>query len=121
MVIGVLKELEVVSDPGDPVVVQTTKYSYTVSVRGRHPIFRYDNHHEDWLHQGHLDKHHRHVYDWKTGDRLPDSPIWVGADRWPTLSDVIDEAGQWYDEHWRELGSPNEFVPLSELRSGVQQ
>jgi hypothetical protein len=89
-------------------------------VRGRHPIFRYDNFHTDWLYPGHQDEHHKHLFDWKVGEQMEDSPIWIGAEKWPTLSDVINEAGDWYDAHYHELDYPNDFVPIAELRTGLQ-
>ena len=93
----------------DP-VVQTEMYSYAVGVRGVGPVFRYDNQHPGFLRSGHADPHHRHSYDWPTPRESVDSPEWIGADRWPTLRDVLEEARVWHSDHYGELESPDRFA-----------
>ncbi len=109
IVVNVLKTLEVLSGEGMDAMVQTVTYAYNVSIRGRFNIFRYDNLHST---KGHPDPHHKDVYDWRTGEQLPGSPLWVGIECWPTLADVILEAQQWYADHYGELDNPDEFPEL---------
>ena len=109
IVVGVWKILECVSPRGRPVEVQTLVYAYNVSVRGRNKIFRYDNQHASWLYAGHRDEHHKHVFDWQTGDESSDSPLWIGADRWPTLHEVIEEVRDWHAANRDALEAPDEF------------
>ena len=74
--------------------VQTTDYSYQVLRRAKGaaiPLFRYDN----APHHDHPDPHHKHRYDANGIEILP--PEHVGAEGWPTLGDVIEEAF----EHWQ--------------------
>jgi hypothetical protein len=52
-------------------------YAYTASVSGYGNIFRYDANHGR---EGHPDNHHRHDFDWRTGDEVADSPQWKGVD-----------------------------------------
>lgn len=115
IVVAVDKLLESVSGGADP-CIQTVMYSYNVSIRGRHNVFRYDNQHEHWRYPGHDDEHHCHLFDWETGDELEGSPIWIGASRWPTLGDVIAETETWYLENRHLLPDPYGVVPLDELR-----
>jgi hypothetical protein len=118
LVVTVNKLLELTDSQSD--TVQTLQYSYHLAVRGQHSVFRYDNAHPEFLFSGHRDEHHKHLFDWKTGDPLPSSPEWIGAARWPTLGEVLDEARQWYHQHYHELDAPHEFVPHAELRSAIQ-
>ena len=92
IVIDVDKLLEVV--PGgtaDDPTIRTLRYSYNAHVFGHFNILRYDNTHPVGHHSGHDDPHHKHTFSWKTGKEDANSPIWIGADRWPTLGDVISE------------------------------
>lgn len=113
-------------------VVETVDYAYTAIVSGYGNIFRYDANHGR---EGHPDKHHRHDFDWRTGAELPESPIWIGADNWPTLAKFIDEVHQWYDTHRDELPEPDttataldptedgymrDFSPV-DLRRGIER
>lgn len=73
--------------------VQTESYSYHVLQRmtsRERSVFRYDNS----PHHDHEDPHHRHRYD-VNGVELGRAE-WVGAQGWPTLGDVIDEAYRWW-------------------------
>jgi hypothetical protein len=116
IVIGVVKELEYIGAPYDPnPYVQTIMYAYNVSVHGVGNVFRYDNQH---TYRGHQDEHHRHSFDWKTNNEHPGSPEWMGADRWPTLGEVIEEAMGWHAENYGELRDPEGFP--EELRRGLR-
>jgi hypothetical protein len=84
----------------DEEIVQTVRYSYQATIRNGHKILRYDNQH---AHHGHADDHHKHVFNFQTGDELANSPHWIGVDGWPTLSDVIREIAEWHHEHYDEL------------------
>jgi hypothetical protein len=120
-VVTVRKLLKFVTGVTGPDEVQTEEYSYSFSVRGAHPVFRYDNDHQDWLYPGHVDAHHKHLFDWRTGDQIEGSPIWIGAERWPTLGEVIAEAREWHAQNCNDLSAPYEFVPRSQLRDAVQR
>jgi hypothetical protein len=115
LVITVVKTMEFVSINGDGNYVQTTEYTYNLSVRGRNNVFRCDNAHPEHKHPGHETEHHQHFFNWKTGDELRDSPREC---KWPTLSEFIEMARGWYYDNHDKLDSPDEFV--SELRDGVQ-
>lgn len=106
IVITVEKFLTVVDGPEEDPMVQTEWYSYNVSVRGWSTVFRYDNQHPEYLHPGHKDRHHKHEYDLETGEEAAGSPIWTGADRWPHLSEVMEEAREWYWNHRDDLPDP---------------
>jgi hypothetical protein len=118
IVIGVQKVIEIVGWVNNEPMVQTSMYAYNVSVRGMHTIFRYDTQHPDRLYAGHADPHHKHDFNWKTGDPLPESPIWTGALMWPTLGDVIWEARDWHAEHFSELIHPDAYA--SDLRNEMR-
>jgi hypothetical protein len=109
IVINVLKTLEVLRGEGQDAMVQTVTYSYNVSIRRQFNIFRYDNLHPT---KGHPDPHHKNLYDWQTGEQLPESPKWVGIEQWPSLTDVILEAQQWHGDHYDKLDAPEEFPEL---------
>lgn len=107
IVIRVDKTLAIVEDdPRDP-LVQTVDYSYNASVRRCSNFLRHDNAH---AHPGHPDNHHRHVFDWRTGDPLSD-PEWCGGD-WPTLGDFIGFARDWYWAHWNDLPNPEQYAAI---------
>jgi hypothetical protein len=107
IVVSVLKTLEVLEGEGLAATVQTVRYSYNVRIAGKFNIFRYDNFH---VHNEHPDSHHKDVYDWRTGDRLPSE--WIGRDHWPTRADVIWEAQRWYYDHMHELDDPDAYPTL---------
>lgn len=116
IVIAVEKLIALVDRHGDPddldVEVQTVRYAYNASVRGHGNILRHDNIH---AHPGHPDSHHRHEFDWSTGEELEGFPRWCGADGWPTLGDFIQEVSDWYWKHRDDLPEP-EGVPALERR-----
>lgn len=103
ILVSVNKVLEILDDEDDP-LVQTVRYAYNAHVQGWGNVLRYDN----APHHGHDDYHHRHRYDWTTGQQLEGSPEWIGEDRWPHLSDVLAELERWYWDHVTELpeGAP---------------
>lgn len=91
--IQVRKVQEVRYRNGQP-EVRTSDYSYHVLQRttgGVRNLFRYDNAHP---HLNHPDPHHRHQYDDDGNDTEPVQHI--GADAWPTLAEVIEEAHNWW-------------------------
>jgi hypothetical protein len=88
--------------------VRTIRYSYHagVIVGGvTKNIFRYDNAHE-FTREGHLDAHHKHLYSWETNQQTG-APEWIGEAKWPTLSEVLYELYDW----WQETGK---FLSLDE-------
>jgi hypothetical protein len=91
----------------DHETVQTVRYSYQATIRNGHKIMRFDNQH---AHPGHPDDHHKHVFNYLTGDEFEGSPIWIGADKWPTLSDVIRELADWHHEHYDDLDNPESIA-----------
>lgn len=114
IVLAVNKFMEVLDGEGLDTRVQTFQYAYNASVRGQGNLLRYDNVH---AHPGHPNEHHRHDYDWRTGEELHGSPFWVGEPGWPTLSQFMEEVESWYWEHREELPEPDAFVPEGELRT----
>ena len=76
------------------VTVQTYKYAYNLSLAGQGNIFRYDNAHR---HPGHLIEHHLHRFD-PPDIEITGSPFETGED-WPTLTEVLLEADQYYWEN----------------------
>jgi len=96
-------------DADDDPEVQTDSYAYNVSVAGYNNVFRYDNAH---VHTGHSDEHHRHAFNWRTGEQLADSPVWLGRQGWPTLNMVLQEAYDWACAHRLELPNPDDCPQL---------
>jgi hypothetical protein len=112
IVIRVEKALRILENNGPNSLIETIWYAYNVSLRGGHNIFRYDNQDEDYrFRKGHGDPHHKHIFDWRTGDEKECK--WVGADRWPTLDEVIVESQNWYWEHKKELNNPDGYPELA--------
>lgn len=109
IVIKVDKTLAILDDGTPDPPVQTILYAYNASVRGRDSFLRHDNAH---TYPGHSDEHHRHDFDWKTGENLPGSPLWVGPGGWPTLSEFIEEVRDWFWKHRDELPGPDAYVEL---------
>ena len=110
IVISVRKRLEIRDDdPINPVVVTAT-YAYNARVGRYGDIVRDDN--AD--HHGHPDPHHRHFFDWRTGNERDDSPHWVGVDGWRTLGQFIDEIEDWYWDHRGELPAPDAYGEIDE-------
>ena len=98
----------------EPCLVQTTNYSYNVSLQGKCNIFRYDNM-DDYHYlsrDNHSDTHHKHLFDYKALKEHDDSPIWIGEDGWPTLGEVIQEAENWYWKHKSHLSHPEKYPIL---------
>lgn len=118
LVLTVNKFLEILSDPDDDdPMVETRFYKYNLSVRGYDTVFRYDNEHPWFLHPGHNDPHHKHWFDWRAGRELrPLSPVWIGADGWPHLHKVIEEAREWYYMNRHLLPEPDAFPDVSGAR-----
>ncbi|HEY8205977.1 MAG TPA: hypothetical protein VIG99_00755 [Myxococcaceae bacterium] len=116
IVIHVFKLIALIEPSAHPedvnVLVQTFRYAYNASVRGHGNFLRHDNAHS---YPGHPDQHHRHEFDWRTGEELPGLPHWVGTEGWPTLGDFIQEISDWYWQHRDELPEP-EAVPVLDLR-----
>ncbi len=117
IVIRVEKKLEFVESPEEKnPAIQTVYYSYNVSIRNEHNIFRYDNQDEDFsFRSGHSDEHHKHLYDLHNGEEVDGSPIWIGAHAWPTLGQTIEEAEIWYWMNKESLRKPDEY-PILGLR-----
>lgn len=113
IVVNVDKFIEILDGSGETAIVQTRWYSYNVFVRGYYNIFRYDNQDADYLRQGHLDEHHKHHFDWRIGRELHGSPEWIGADKWPTLGNVLEEVEDWYWTHQAELPNPDSYPSVS--------
>ena len=112
IVIKVDKLIDVIRGSGVNALVQTRWYAYNVFVRNRFNLFRYDNQDGDFLRSGHKDAHHKHIFVWGTREELPDSPIWVGEDSWPTLGEVIQEAEDLYWSNQDKLEYPDSYPDL---------
>jgi len=92
--IEVRKKLKRLDGGAEP-LVRTVSYSYNVSVAGVGVVFRYDSPHPFDGPDYHGD-HHKHVYDVLGGDREGRVEIVPNEEAIPTLSEVIDEAREWY-------------------------
>jgi hypothetical protein len=115
LVLSVKKFLEILGEPDDDPMVETRVYKYNLSVRGHNNVFRYDNEHPYWIHPGHPDPHHKHLFDWRTGRELkPPSPVWIGASDWPHLNRVIEETREWYYLNRHMLPDPDAFPSVEE-------
>jgi len=112
IVVQVEKFIEVLNGAGEDAVVQTKWYSYNAFIRGNYNLFRYDNQDNDYFRPGHRDEHHKHLFDWRTGEELPTSPAWIGADKWPTLGEVLQEVEEWYWQHREDLPNPADYPDL---------
>lgn len=111
IVIRVEKALRILEDNGANSLIETSWYAYNVSLRGGHNIFRYDNQDEDYsFRDGHLDPHHKHIFDWETGDE--EDSKWIGAGNWPKLDEVIVEAQEWYWHHKNQLSAPDSYPDI---------
>ncbi|MEL6603743.1 MAG: hypothetical protein AAFP20_11025 [Cyanobacteria bacterium J06614_10] len=114
IVVRVEKALRILESNGSNSLVETDWYAYNVSVRNVANVFRYDNQDVDFtFREGHQDRHHKHVFDWTTGDEL--EVQWVGADNWPKLNQVIEEARDWYWANKDQLPEPDRY-PAIDLR-----
>lgn len=109
IVVSVHKLLDFVPR-GDEFDVQTRLYAYNVRVLGQGNVFRYDNQH---THEKHPDPHHKDIFRFPSGEKL--AAEWIGADRWPTLGEVIAEALEWHADNYGSLVAPESFVPADQL------
>src|ERR1700685_871274 len=97
IVVDVTKDLVCEGDVDDPnPLVQTTSYSYDVLIQGHGNILRFDNFEHVPLPAGHRDRHHAHVFLWPPIKDADGERIWVGADNWPTLGEVLFAALEWH-------------------------
>jgi len=112
IVVSVEKFLDVLEGEGPAAQVQTEWYSYNVFVRDWHNILRYDNQHPEHLYASHQDPHHKHEFDWRSGNERAGSPTWVGEEGWPTLSEVIREVEDWYWANRQNLPDPDAYPEL---------
>jgi hypothetical protein len=110
LLITVDKTLEILQGSGENALVQTIVYDYNVSVRGYGNVFRYDNCHSR---TGHPDNHHKHEFDWKLNEQGEGKVVWIGAEKWLTLDQVIAEAKDWY---WANKDDLPEGYPELGLR-----
>jgi len=111
MVIRVEKGLRILENKGANSLIETSWYAYNVSIRGGHNVFRYDNQDEDYrFRKGHSDPHHKHIFDWVTGDELEIK--WIGRNFWPKLDEVIVEAREWYWANKNRLPNSDEYPDL---------
>lgn len=114
IVISMEKFLEITKDgptPGNP-WVETRWYNYHVFIRNWRSIFRYDNQDPEYMRSGHGDEHHKHMYNLDTGDEVNGSPIWIGANCWPHMHEIIEEAKQWYWDNYSLLPNPENYPEL---------
>jgi len=90
--------------------VRTIKYSYHAGIEGDQDrsIFRYDNAHR-YTREGHDDEHHRHRYDCLNWQEI-EPPEWIGQNRWPHLSQVIEELQEWWINTGQYLDLPTETL-----------
>lgn len=86
---------------------QTMLYAYHAGIRGGGMILRYDNNHS-W--PRHADQHHVHRGNFKDSDDDSGKIEWLGADRWPSLGDVVREVMDWYYVHRDELPNPDTYA-----------
>lgn len=94
--VDVEKILEV-QGTGSRARVRTIRYSYHAGVEGSadRAIFRYDNFHA-YAREGNPDAHHKHRFDHTIWQEIP-PPEWIGEERWPHLSDVLEELRAWWE------------------------
>lgn len=104
IVIRVEKYLDILENSDNNPLVQTVSYAYNASVQGFGNIFRYDNLDDYFVsNNGHMDEHHKHNFNWVTGQQDWGGLVWVGYDNWPTLGQFIAELQIWYWENRGEL------------------
>ncbi len=112
IVVTVDKFLDILNEEETNPLVQTLWYAYNASVRDHGNILRYDNQDDEYLREGHLDEHHKHLFDWRTGQEMGNSPVWIGRQGWLTLGDVLQEIQDWYWHHRSELPNPDEYPEI---------
>lgn len=90
----------------------TRRYSYQCHFDGKakSEIFRYDNYHEEDLHEGHTHPHHVHRFD-RSGKERKDSPN--DMEHAPFLDDVIREA---HNESIKYAASHEKFIAAKPKR-----
>jgi hypothetical protein len=101
--VTVTKLLEVVDGhvPSNP-LIQTSAYSYNVSIVGHGNIFRYCSPHDIGGAEHHF-QHHRHQYAPFSADVDTPTVGLIEDGDWPTLGEVIQEAEEWYWENLNDL------------------
>lgn len=93
--VTVEKTLQILG-PGDDPLVATAEYAYNARRLGLWTILRVDNSHGRI---GHADWHHRHIFAWDVDVDEPGTVEWLGAARWPTLGEFIDQVHGWAEFH----------------------
>lgn len=96
-------------------LIQCRHYAYNLHLEGGGNIFRYDNQH---VHGSHPDEHHCHHFAWPSFEELPNSPVWVGADGWPHIGTILEDARRWHENHNTVLQYP--WFGPAVLRSGFE-
>ena len=94
--VKVNKELVTVETRSGRKKVQTRTYNYHAHHDLLGPLFRYDSSHGD-----HKDYHHKDIYSPLTD--VPKNHIELDWENVPHLSEVIDEAVEWYDANRAEI------------------
>ena len=112
ILIQVDKFLDILEGCNDDAIVCTRWYAYNVSIKNYGNVFRYDNQDPDYLRDGHLDEHHKHLFDWRLNVECLDSPKWIGESGWLTLGQVIEEAHDWYWQNQHLLPKPDSYCKL---------
>jgi hypothetical protein len=69
-----------------------------------------DNQHEDAGFRHHPDSHHKHIFNWQTGDEV--DVEWIGAERWLNLGEVIRELEEWYWSNKLLLPWPEDYPKM---------
>jgi len=112
--LDVEKYLEVIDSGSGSKWVRTDTYGYLGGIEGDQDraIFRYDNFHV-YEREGHRDAHHRHRFEHDTWQEI-EPPEWIGAERWPHLSDAIAELRGW----WETIGR---FLDLDTSHPNITQ
>lgn len=98
---------DVIEGRDHDIEVQTIVYVYHASVCDHGAILRYDNNHP-W--PKHADEHHAHRFDWRNRDDDSGRVEWIGAERWPSLGDVVREVCDWYYVNRDELPAPDTYA-----------
>jgi len=118
LVLTVVENFSLATGVDDSIVIVPDRYSYNLTLRGHNNVFRFDNSHPEFIHPGLSSEHQKHLFDWRTGRELPDSP--VSSQGHPAIHDVLCDAREWHGNHFGEIPHPHEFVPQSQLRDSIQ-
>lgn len=110
--IRVLKTLTVLDGEGACAFVQTTQFTYNVSLRNIGNVFRYCSSHATPEAPEHHPYNHKHIFDVLAGDINVAGDVegiveQLPGTGWPTLREVIEEARQWVhsnDQALRDKG-----------------